>query len=228
LSKCYSAYKAIIAPTTFLLQAYKYNGLEVPAHLIHFGVDLPREAKPVRAHEHPLRFGFIGQIAHHKGTDLLIDAFGMLRKGEAELSIWGAEEQDPAYSKELRRAAKDSSVFFKGTFPKEKMIDVLNSIDFLVIPSRWYENSPLVLLNALASHTPVIISDVEGMTEFVENGRNGFTFKRDNKEDLHRVLNHIISTPGLAETMSNKTEYLKDSKQMTKEILDIYSNVLES
>ena len=126
----------------------------------------------------------------------------------------------------LRNKAQNFSIFFRGTFPKENMMQVLQSIDFLVIPARWYENSPLVLLNALASHTPVVISNVEGMTEFVENGKNGFVFLRDDKNDLARVLKHIISNPELAVEMAENTTYPKTTEEMTKEIVAIYNKIL--
>ncbi len=82
----------------------------------------------------------------------------------------------------------DTTSIFSGTFPKEEIGKVFSELDYFVIPSTWYENSPLVLLDALASHTPVIVSDVEGMTEFVEEGKNGYVFKRGNISDLLRVL----------------------------------------
>jgi len=100
--------------------------------------------------------------------------------------------------------ANGSAVSFLGTFPKEKIANVLAELDFLVIPSTWYENSPLVLLSALASHTPVIVSDVAGMTEFVEEGKNGFAFKMGNVDELERVFRRILNDPAAARRMSKQ------------------------
>ncbi|HFV2180617.1 TPA: glycosyltransferase, partial [Escherichia coli] len=94
--------------------------------------------------------------------------------------------------------------------------------DLFVIPSRWYENSPLVLLNSLATHTPVLVSDVEGMTEFLTEGKNGYSFKRGNVNDLTEKLTYILQTPGLLSKLSLTTEYLRTTEVMAKETLSLY------
>ncbi len=227
LAACYSTYLGVIAPTKFLRDAYISNGLKAPIHLSRFGVDLPRTPKPAKKAGSPLIFGFIGQIAAHKGTDILIDAFRQLPAGLAELHIFGPTDQNPQYVAALMKKAKGYSIFFKETFAKEKFTDVLSELDFLVIPSTWYENSPLVLLNALASHTPVIVSDVKGMTEFIEEGKNGYTFSRGSIDDLTRVLKAIIKDPKQARGMSRTTEYTRTTKTMVEEVLTIYNAVLK-
>jgi glycosyltransferase involved in cell wall biosynthesis len=104
--------------------------------------------------------------------------------------------------------------------------EVFAGIDFLVIPSRWYENSPLVLLNSLASHTPVIVSDVAGMTEFVEEGRNGYVFARGSVDALEGVLRAIIERPAQARALSATTDYPKTTRTMTREVLEVYESAI--
>lgn len=221
-----SLYDAVIAPTKFLRNTYIANGLKVPIHLIHFGVDLSRTAKMPPGNQFPVRFGFIGQIARHKGTDILIDAFRRLPKGKAELYVYGKMNDKIPYSEELRKSSEGYAVFFKGTFPSDKINEVLNSIDILVIPSIWYENSPLVLLNSLASHTPVIISDVEGMTEFVDEGRNGYVFKMGSVDELEKVLRRVIDNPEKSRAMFKTTEYPRTNEMMVKDVLSVYESVM--
>jgi len=222
----YAVYRAAIAPTCFLRRAYLANGLSTPLHVMHFGVDVPRTPKMAPPVGAPVRFGYIGQITPHKGTDVLVDAFARLPSG-AELHIYGSEDQDPEYASSLRHKASGMATFFHGTFPKDQLADVFLGIDFLVIPSRWYENSPLVLLNSLATHTPVIVSDVEGMTEFVEDGRNGFVFCRGNVDDLEKVLLRVVQDPAMISRMSNTTEYHRTTREMTEEVVRIYESILK-
>ena len=152
-----SGYRAAIAPTRFLGDAYRSNGMKMPLHDIWFGVDIDRSPKPERPKGHVPVIGFIGQIAPHKGTDLLVEAFTRLSTSTARLVIYGPEDQDIVHMSHLKTNATGFDVQFMGTFNKEKMAEILQDIDLLVIPSRWYENSPLVLLNALATHTPVLV-----------------------------------------------------------------------
>lgn len=224
LKACYKRYRAAIAPTRFLRDAYHANGLEVPVTPIAFGVDFPRSPKPARASDAPIRFGYIGQLAPHKGTDVLVDAFCRLPNGAAELHVFGPTDQDPVFMDGLKVTAAGFPVRFRGTFPGAKLAEVFAEIDFLVIPSRWYENSPLVLLNALASHTPVIVSDVAGMTEFVEEGRNGFVFERASVDSLERVLRSIIDRPEQVHALSASAHYAKTTRTMTEETLEVYAH----
>ncbi len=225
LASCYANYQAAIAPTRLLKQAYLRNGFKAPIHEILFGVDLARAPKPVRPRSVPIRFGFIGQIAVHKGVDMLVEAFCRLPAGSAELHIYGSGEQYPRYMATLRKLAANHPVFFDGTFPSAETENVLAEMDFLVMPSRWYENSPLALLCALASHTPVIVSDVEGMTEFVEPDVNGWIFERENADDLERVLREIIASPDQARALTHSTEYPRTTAMMVRDVLAVYETL---
>jgi glycosyltransferase involved in cell wall biosynthesis len=224
LLTAYSNYRAVITPTRFLQGAYQRNGLNVPAHNIWFGVDVSRAPKPRRSAATPL-FGFIGQIARHKGTDILIDALRRLGKGCARLKLYGPSDQDPVYMDKLRSAAEGLAVEFAGTFPKEQMAQIFSEIDVLVIPSRWYENSPLVLLNALATHTPVIVSNVAGMTEFIQEGENGFSFKRGSSGALTEAMQRFASDRWLAAEMARKTSFERTTEAMASDTIEVYSHV---
>lgn len=214
-------YQTVISPTSFLAKAYLANGLQVPIRTYWFGVEIKRDPKPVRSPGAPLRVGYIGQLAEHKGVDLLVQAFERLQPCRAELAIYGSLDQDPAYSKRLQDLA-GAQVHFRATFPPEDMATVMRSLDVLVIPSRWYENSPLVLLYALATHTPVVVSRVEGLTEFVQEGVCGFSFERGSCSDLVQVLQRFISDPGLSAKLSASTHYERTTAVMAAELEKVY------
>lgn len=218
-----SAYSGAVAPTAFLKTAYSKNNIEVPMHALWFGVDIDRRAKSERAPGHVPVIGFIGQIAPHKGTDLLVEAFKRLPLGSARLRIFGPEDQDPSYMAGLKQSAKGSDVEFKGTFAQTEMANVLRDLDLLVIPSRWYENSPLVLLNALATHTPVLVSNVEGMTEFLRPGINGEAFERGSASDLYEKLLTWVRNPSILYGLSRTTSFERTPEIMAKETFAIYA-----
>ncbi|WP_426168268.1 glycosyltransferase family 4 protein [Pseudoduganella sp. R-34] len=218
-------YRGAVAPTRFLKKAYEANGIAVPMQDIWFGVDIDRSPKPVRPAGHRPVIGFIGQIAPHKGTDLLLKAFQRLPQNSAELRIYGPADQDPAYMETLKALAEGQQVRFEGTFPSEKMADVLRAIDLLVIPSRWYENSPLVLLNSLATHTPVLVSNVEGMTEFLEPGRNGYAFERGSVDSLAQQLGKLVGAPQELYQLARTTHYARTPDMMAEETLSIYKSL---
>ena len=226
LMSLYRAYHHAIVPTAFIRQAYERNGYAGRMTNIPFGVDLSRVEKQGRA-DGRLVLGFVGQIMAHKGPDMLIEAARRtLDPAAYEIRIMGSLSQDSEYGARLERLAQGLPVRFLGTFPQESMRGVLDDIDALVIPSRWYENSPLVLLNALASHTPVIVSDVAGMTEFVEQGVNGFAFERGSVEGLAAVLQRIAANPQLLRAMVATTHYDMTTASMTERTIEVYEHAI--
>jgi glycosyltransferase involved in cell wall biosynthesis len=226
LGALYPQYRVAIAPTRFIETAYRRNGFEQPIVRIPFGVDIARHAKPARR-AGPLKLGFIGQLMAHKGPDLLVDAARhALGTDGYELQLFGSEAQDPGFAAMLRKRAHGLPVQFRGTFAPDQMRNVLDGLDVLVIPSRWYENSPLVLLDALATHTPVVVSDVDGMTEFVSDGVNGLTFRRGDAGSLGAVLKTLAADRAMLERLSAATEYPTTTRAMTSATVGVYEQAL--
>lgn len=232
LRPLYDVYSWMITPTDFLHEAYVNNRF-YPEKLkkINFGINLDRiKAYRRTIHEipSPVKFGYIGQITSHKGVDLLIQAFAGLKGGNATLSIYGPRNQDAGYMVLLDRLSGGTAgIAFKDTFPQDQLGKVLSEIDVLVIPSRWYENSPLVLLYALATKMPVIIADMKGMSEFVKDGYNGFTFQKDDALHLGRCMQQIVDHPAILMELSQHADYTKDTRDHADEVQKIYQMVLE-
>ncbi len=232
LRPLYGVYRAMIAPTDFLFDAYIKNCFN-PKKLrkINFGINLDlvegyRTCR--RKKDTHITFGYIGQITHHKGIDLLIRAFSELKGNNSSLMIYGPSDQDSQYMDQLKALSRDlDKIEFKNTFPQTELASHLSKMDILVIPSRWYENSPLVLLYALATRTPVIVTDVKGMNEFVKDGFNGYTFKMDNVQELLSKMQKVADDPSRINRLSENANYLKDVSDHTKDILAIYEQVLK-
>ncbi|WOJ91121.1 glycosyltransferase family 4 protein [Methylocapsa polymorpha] len=216
-------YREAIAPTLFLKRAYERNKFPAPLRISHFGIEIDRSPKPPRPESGKARLGFIGQLFRHKGAHLLLDALRACGRANLSLAIWGPQDQDPAYYAGLRRQAEGLPAKFCGVLPRTELATAFANLDYLVIPSTWYENSPLILLQALATHTPVVVSDVLGMTEFVENGVNGFHFKRGDLGSLAAILQKIADDPDMASRMSVATSYERVPADMARDILALYA-----
>lgn len=216
-------YREAIAPTLFLKGAYEHNGFPAPLRLSHFGIEIDRAPKPARRDCGAVRLGFIGQFSPHKGAHLLVEALRASGRANLSLSLWGPHDQDPAYYAKLLRLAEGLQVKFPGILPRAQLAEAFGTLDYLAIPSTWYENSPLVLLQALATHTPVIVADVAGMTEFVENGVNGFHFARGNLGSLTGILRKVADEPNLASEMCAASSYERVPADMARDLLALYA-----
>ena len=216
---------AAIAPSRFLRNAYLEGGFSPPLELSWFGIDIDRSPKPAR-HGNEIRIGFIGQLAAHKGVHLLLQAFRTAARDRLRLEIWGDEAQSPDYAAKLRALAAGQKVAFKGTFPLERLSAILAEIDVLVIPSTWHENAPLILLQALATHTPLIVSDVDGLTEFITPDLSGVVVPKGDVQALAETLRGFADHPDRAAWMSERTRYERNSRAMAQDVLDLYARHL--
>jgi glycosyltransferase involved in cell wall biosynthesis len=217
----------VVAPTRFLLEMFRKNGFDTSRfRLINFGINASLLKAPAKSPPGAFRFAFVGTLSHHKGCHVLIDAFRGLPGERTELQVYGSEAQFPEYARSLRTAAEgDGRVKFLGTFPREEIGRVLAETDALVMPSLWYENSPLMLLFALKSRTPVVASDVGGLSEFIRDGENGFLFRTGDAESLRGVMKRLADDAALTAKMRNAGTNVKSMEEHCAEIEDIYKGL---
>ena len=115
-----------------------------------------------------------------------------------ELHIHGDLGADAAYARRIRQiAGDDRRIFLHGRFDNTQVASILSRVDVVVVPSTCYENSPLVILEARASGTPLVVAALGGMPELVENGVNGLHCRPADAADLARKLQRLIDEPGL-------------------------------
>jgi glycosyltransferase involved in cell wall biosynthesis len=196
----------------------------------HYGIDTSNISTFPRNRNlpPPLRVGFIGTLAPHKGCDILIRAFKSLPPElGATLTIYGNLERFESFVGRLRELAKgDERISFAGPFQREKVGRVLTELDTLVVPSRWYENQPGVILEAFAAGMPVVATDLGGMSEFVEHEENGLLFERENAEDLARQLRRLGEELGLLERLRAGIGPVKTVRENVDELEELYGTLL--
>ncbi|MBA3859595.1 MAG: hypothetical protein C0507_22035 [Cyanobacteria bacterium PR.3.49] len=224
--------QAIMVPTKLMQDVFVENGInEKLIHHVPFGIRL--EALTPYTQKTPCdvtRIGFIGTLFEHKGVDLLIKAFLALpQEAKCSLSIYGSTDQFPEYGKKLLDMAADGSknaekISFKGTFPQAQFGEILSNLDVLVIPSRWYENTPLVMQSALATKTPLIATDLGGMAEIIDHGKTGLLFKLNSADSLKEQLLRIINEPDLLRTFRGAIKEERSVGDMVDDIEKIYAS----
>lgn len=223
----------IIAPSRALRDAFIESGITSPINVIHSGHDLSwlSYSSTYKKQSAKIRFGFIGQIIPIKGLHILLSAFESVRSDKAQLVVYGDESKDPEYMLKLRDMLKNYpsiNVDFFGAFPYERLGEVLSEIDVLVVPSQWRENNPRVIQEAFASKTPVIASDVGGISEFVQQDINGLLFERDNIDELALAshIQKIIDEPKLLVKFEAGIPKVKTIEESLLEIEGIYHKLI--
>jgi glycosyltransferase involved in cell wall biosynthesis len=196
----------ILVPNGFMREMLIRHGVS-PRLLIQsaFGIDVAWSAgvEPRSIARHPLRVGFIGTYVSHKGCHVLIEAFKALPRGRAVLKLYGNMDDHPEYSCELKRLAGDTdAIAFCGTFHNAKIGEVFADLDVLVVPSLWYENTPLVVYSAQAARCPVVASDFPGISEVIRDDINGLLFEAGNSQALSKQLARLMDEAGLVARLS--------------------------
>ncbi len=226
----------ILVPTKLMRDIFVENGInDKLIRIVHFGIDTAKLVDhQVKKPSEKLRIGYIGTFFEHKGVDLLIKAFLSLsaeHASRAELKLYGDVTQFPEYVAQLKKlvvdaGAKGDAVSFLGTFPNDTLGSVLEEIDVLVVPSRWYENTPLVMQSALSTRTPLIVTDLGGMSELVTEGENGLLFKLNDHGSLARQLTAVLADSTLLAKFSANIKPERTVADMVDDIESVYEEVL--
>lgn len=133
---------------------------------------------------------FIGQINAAKGVDLLLEAWSRCRRDGYQLRIIG----DGAELDTLRRRFSNvDSVCWEGRVPHDEVGRYLRKARWLILPSRWYECFPMVVVEALASGTPVIVPNHGPFQSMVRDEESGLLFEANNEIDLAGRLDYALS-----------------------------------
>lgn len=189
--------KRIFAPNDFMEELFLRYGVKKELILKQpFGINI-KENKACKktSGSRNVTIGFIGTLAPHKGCHILIDAIKKLRHTDLTVEIYGDPNDFPDYSKKLANSVSSrlvSVIEFKGVFPNSEIDSVVSNFDVLVVPSIWYENTPLVIYSAQAAKCPVIGSDLPGIAAAVKHEYNGLLFKAGSVDDLANKLNRFI------------------------------------
>jgi glycosyltransferase involved in cell wall biosynthesis len=195
-----------VAPSDFLRRRYVEWGItEDDIVLIDYGRSAtgitPPGAPPASASRN--RFGFFGQLIDCKGLGCLIDAAAQLvARGlvDFELRIHGANLE--AASEPLRSkfaAARETlpQVKFFGGYVNQEFLRLAAAVDWFVVPSIWWENSPLVIQEAFMARRPVLCSNIGGMAEKVRDGVDGLHFAVGDSTALADAMARCLAEPAL-------------------------------
>tara|TARA_Y100001970_G_scaffold293548_1_gene441131 strand:- start:1538 stop:2698 length:1161 start_codon:yes stop_codon:yes gene_type:complete len=169
------------------------------------------------------KFGlFVGRIGEEKGIKILIEAWKNINY---PLIIAGSGPLE----NELK-CLNQKNINFIGNQDKKKIIELMNSATFLVIPSIWYEGFPMVILEAYSAGLPVIGSKIGSVGEVVNDNITGLHFEPNNSKDLSDKVNKLINNDSLLEKLSfnAREEYLNKfiPQKNYNELIHIYNEVI--
>lgn len=204
-----AAVDAFVAPSDFLRRRYVAWGL--PAERI----EVIENGQPPQAALAPRvladgatrnRFGFFGQVNPYKGLDLLLEALHRLAPATRarialEVNCVNLELQAAPLRERIEALAgplvEEGVVTWRGAYRPNELARRMAAVDWVVVPSIWWENSPLVIQEAFRFGRPVICSDIGGMAEKVGDGVDGLHVPVRDAQAWGDTLRRAATEPGL-------------------------------
>jgi len=189
-----SAVDTLISPSLFLKKVLeKWKVQKTIIHLPNF-VDLPEIApQPMRNY-----YLYFGRLSPEKGILTLIQAFKKIP--QTQLIIAGTGPLKFNYPKNVKL------VGFKCGIELWQLVQQARAV---IVPSEWYENNPLSVLEAQALKKWVIAAKIGGLAEMIDEGKNGALFKPGNVADLLRAIKSVKPVPSKIYNYTASQHYQK-------------------
>lgn len=169
---------------------------------------------------------YMGRLSPEKGCRTLIRAFEQLPNVKLKILGSGPMEQelrDEVAQKGLR------NIEFLGFKTGADKLTVLRNALCLVLPSEWYENFPVTVLEAFMAAKPVIASRMGGLPYIVEEGKSGLLFESGKPEELAKKIRRLVDHPQEAAQMGACGRALSETKygpqQAYNNLMSIFSQV---
>ena len=160
---------------------------------------------------------FIGRLSHEKGARTLIEAANQLP--DRKLVVIGG---GPLES-ELRTIA-GPHIEFVGFKQWNEIKAFVGRAKFIVVPSEWYENNPLSVIEALCLGTPVLGANVGGIPELIQEGVSGRMFESRNAGNLKEKIDEMFNTSFDYREMALRSQTAYSAEQYYQNLLPIYSD----
>jgi len=194
---------AFVSPSHFLRDRYVAWGIpEDKVRVIENGLPSGEKIplRQLREGEIRGRFAYFGQFTPYKGVDIVMDAFAKLPKHikkNVSLDIFGSglQWQSDEYKDrfQARLEANSKHIFYHGPYESAQMGRLIRDVDWVVMGSIWWENSPLVIQEAFKYGRPVICPDIGGMAEKVVDGVGGLHYRARDSVSLATLIGSLVS-----------------------------------
>jgi len=159
---------------------------------------------------------YIGRLAPGKGVETLIKAWKSL-SDEMNLKIVGCGPLE----NRLREMAKGyNNIEFTGFIEPEKLADIRFNAKFLIIPSEWWENAPLTIIEAFSIGLPVLGANIGGIPEMVTSGKTSELFVPGDCKSLAEKVEYMYNNDELLRMMGKKCFEIANNKYTIDKYID--------
>ncbi len=160
---------------------------------------------------------YVGRLSHEKGVSTLIEAASRLPYRLKVIGGGPLLEQLKIKNEQLK-----NRVEFLGFKQWDEIKEIAGRARFTVIPSEWYENNPLSVIEAECIGTPVLGARIGGIPELIDEGVNGMTFESGNADDLAGKIKAMFNAEFDYKAIADAAMECYNAENYYNEIMKIY------
>jgi len=203
--------KRFIAPSRFMADAMRAGGWRTPIDVIPNAVPVVEADFRRTATDRPYVL-YAGRLASEKGVDIALEA---ARLAGMPMIVAG---EGPAGA-QLRRRHPEAK--FVGYRPGSEVEALLDGAAAAVVPSIWFENASMAVLEAMAHGTPVVASRIGGIPEQVTDGVEGFLADPGAVDQFASAFRQLLEDPTLAQRMGEAGRARMTNEYTTERHMDL-------
>ncbi|MCX6744000.1 MAG: glycosyltransferase family 4 protein [Candidatus Parcubacteria bacterium] len=225
--KSYQSVALYISPSKFLAEKVKAWGIpaEKVKQLYNF-IDLNEWPIADNPGEGLI---YVGRLTKEKGIMTLIEAMKALPEIKLQIIGRGPEQEN---IQQLIHAYNLTNITMLGYKNSQEIKKLLSQSRLMILPSIWYENNPLAVLESFALAKPVIASNLGGLPELIKDGQTGYLFKAGQAADLAAKIKGVYTNNELIKQMGLKArDFVRQSCESNvhcQQIEALYQQVIES
>lgn len=216
----YEKVDRFIAPSRFMAESVAHRFPPERIDLLYNGVDIGPAPEEGNDDGYVL---YLGRLSHEKGVETLIRAHA------ASAGRWPLVVAGTGPLSESLIAQNDKATFV-GHLVGEQLRRMLGGAALVVVPSEWYENCPMSVLEAMACGKPVVGSRIGGIPELVTDGETGLLFEAGNAAELGACIDRLIRNPALRQRMGraarSRAERDFSLERHNAGLMEIYNGLL--
>jgi glycosyltransferase involved in cell wall biosynthesis len=194
-----------VTPDVFLKEKLVQGGIsEDRIRVISNPFEIAAVSPPVGRGDYAL---FVGRLIRPKGIFTLLDA-SLQSECPPVVIVGDGEEADQVRSHPGVLSGKAN---FVGPVYGARFTEMLEKAAFVVVPSEWYDNLPMIVCQAFSAGKPVIASRINGIPEFVRHEENGLLFSPGNPTDLKQCMQRVFSEDGLQDKLGRGARHTAET-----------------
>lgn len=223
LSGSYEAVSAFLCPSQFAADLLRQAGIAPERIIYHPNAVAADACQPSFKGDYVLS---VGRLSHEKGLPTFVRA--MLGTNiPVRVAGTGPMEAD------LRRLAADqTSIVFEGDCQEDRLAMLYRNAAFVVVPSEWYENAPMSVLESFAYGKPVIGARIGGIPELIVEGVHGMLIEPGNVDELRTAIMRLWNDRHAQAAMGRNARALVETKfsqqSRTRSLTRIYESLTGS